>query len=99
MLARSVSGGRSFMARISASASVAPYRLTQRAASQVGNEQRTASASTGSRGGVGSRSAAPRRAKERSTAFTNALTPGVRGASVTASFTTANGGTRSRKAS
>ena len=59
-----------FGAVLSASASLAPYRATQRAASHVGNEQRTASASIASRGGAGSRSATPRRANARSTALT-----------------------------
>ena len=95
---RNVRGGRSFRARISASASSRPYLATHRSTSHVGNEQRVASASLGSRGGAGSRSRAPRREKDRSTALTKALTPGVRGASVTASLTAANAGTRSRNA-
>ena len=98
VFARSVSGGRSFIARIRASASCQPHRSIHLAASQVGKEQRVASASRGSRGAAGSRSRTPRRANARSTAFTNALTPGVRGASATASFTAANDGTRSRSA-
>ena len=83
---------------MSASASSRPKRATHRAASQVGNEQRVASASTGSRGAAGSRSRGARRSNERSTAFTKGFTPGVGGASVTASFTAANDGTRSSRA-
>ena len=89
---RMVRGGRSFRASMRARASSAPKRATQRSASQVGNEQRMARASTASAGGAGSRSRAPRRAKERRTAFTNPATPGLPPARVTASSTAANDG-------
>ena len=93
------SEGRSFSARMSVSASAAPKRSTQRWAIHVGNEQRVASASSGSAGGAGSRSRLPRRANARSTALTYSATPGLARASVTASLTAAKAGTRSRNAS
>ncbi len=100
MLARTVSGGRSFIALISALASAWPYRSTQRAASHVGNEQRVASASSGSGGGAGSRSRAPRRANARSTALVYSAAPRAPPrASVTASLTAAKAGTRVRNTS
>ena len=99
VLARMPSAGRSFSARMSVSASAAPRRSTQRRASHVGNEQRVASASSGSAGGAGSRSRLPRRANARSTALTYSATPGLARASVTASLTAAKAGTRSRNAS
>src|SRR5262249_55997090 len=68
------------------------------AAVQVGKERGVGKGSRGGGGAGGSRSRAPRRANERSTALTKALTPGARGARVTASLTAANAGTRSRNA-